>query len=451
MKRTKLRLAAMTAGAVAAALSGINAHAQSSDSLLDKLVDKGILTVKEADELRHETDKDFTRAYGAKSGMPEWVTALKINGDMRARYDYFNSQNDAFIERSRFRYRLRLGVVVTMVDNLEAGVRFTSSDPSGTFGGDPISGNTTFQDNGSKKFVYLDLAYGKWNFLNTKPVSSSITLGKMENPFLFSDAVFDNDYTPEGAGYNLTYRMDDVHSLKLNAGLFVLDELSADSRDPYLYGAQVRWDALWSKKVSTSFGLAALNIVNSQSLSNAAIPAVNRGNTRDGNAVPAASAPAFHFNPVIADASLTYTFVDGLPVVYAAPFPIKVAAEYMNNLAVSDRNQAFQMGVTFGKAGKKGLWEVSYRYKYVGGDAWYEEFGDSDYGAFYAGTFPNSGSGAGYGAGTNLRGHVSRISYSPFDALTLTASYYRACLINEFPAGSNSDMSRLIVDAVWKF
>ncbi len=449
MKKTTLKFAALAAGAAASALSGLNAHAQTADALLDKLVDKGIITVKEADELRHQSDKDFAKAYASKSGMPDWVTAFKINGDFRGRYDYFKSPNDAFVERSRFRYRLRLGAVATIKDNFEVGLRLTSSDPSGTFGGDPISGNTTFQDNGAKKFVYLDLAYGKWSFINTKVVTESITIGKMENPFTLSDTVFDNDYTPEGAAYNLTYRANDVHTLKLNAGIFVLDELSGDSHDPYLYGAQARWDAAWSKKVATSLGVAALNIVNEQSLTNNAVPNVNRGNTRVGGTGILAN----NFNPVVADASVTYTLENGIPT-YKAAFPIKLGGEYMNNLATRDREQAAQAGVTFGKAGKKGLWEVAYRYKYVGGDSWYEEFGDSDYGAFYEAQMPNAGfagGGGGYGAGTNLRGHITKISYSPFDALTLSVAYYRASLIDEVPAGSNSDMHRVIVDAMWKF
>jgi hypothetical protein len=97
------------------------------------------------------------------------------------------------------------------------------------------------------------------------------------------------------------------------------------------------------------------------------------------------------------------------------------------------------------------LWEVTYRYKYLGGDSWYEELTDSDFGAFYAGTFPQSGSGAGYGAGTNVRGHIAKISYSPFDALQLNITYFKTILINEIPASSNSDMGRLQVDAAWKF
>ena len=87
-------------------------RAQSSDTLIDKLVEKGILTVKEANELREDSDKDFTKAYSAKSGMPEWVTALKFNGDFRARYDGIFGDNGGgkFIgDRSRLRYRMRRG------------------------------------------------------------------------------------------------------------------------------------------------------------------------------------------------------------------------------------------------------------------------------------------------------------------------------------------------------
>ncbi len=449
----------MAASTVAVALYGNTAHAQSADALLDKLVDKGVLSVKEANELRDEADAGFRKAYQVKSGMPDWVSSLKINGDFRGRYEHFSSgnksdlgnaglaNNNFSVDRSRFRYRLRLGMVATIKDNFEVGLRLTSSEPTGTVGGDPISGNTSFQDNASKKFIYLDMAYGKWSFINTKALTESITIGKMENPFVFSDMVFDGDYTPEGAGYNLTFRANDVHTLKLNAGAFVLDELGGDSKDPWMYGAQLRWDAAWSKKVASSMGLAGLNLVNEQSLTNGAVPAINRGNTRNAGT----GALANNYNPVIADASVTYSFEDGIPMIYASPFPIKFAADYMNNVAAREREQAWSAGITFGKSGKKGLWEVSYRYKYLGGDAWYEEMVDSDFGAFYQGTLPNGGSGAGYGSGTNVRGHIAKASYTPFDALTLGITYFRTRLINEIPAASESDMTRLQVDAVWKF
>jgi len=439
----------MAASTIAVALYGNTAQAQSADALLDKLVDKGVLSVKEANELRDEADAGFRKAYQVKSGMPEWVTALKINGDFRGRFEHFKSENDAFVERNRWRYRLRLGVVATLKDNFEVGMRMGSGDLDGGIGSglDPISNNQSLQNNASKKGIFLDLAYGKWSFINTKSLTESITIGKMENPFVFSDMIFDGDYTPEGAGYNLTYRANDAHTIKLNAGAFVLDEFGNDSKDPYMYGAQVRWDATWSKKIASSMGIAGLSLVNEQGLTNGAVPNINRGNTRDAGT----GALANNYNPIVADAALTYTFEDGIPLVYASPFPVKFAGEYMNNLAASDRETAWALGITLGKSGKKGLWEVGYRYKDFGGDAWYEEFVDSDFGGYYAGTFPNGGSGAGYGAGTNVRGHIVKASFTPYDALTLGITYFRANLIDEVPVSSNSQMTRLQVDAVLKF
>ena len=58
---------------------------------------------------------------------------------------------------------------------------------------------------------------------------------------------------------------------------------------------------------------------------------------------------------------------------------------------------------------------------------------DSDFGAFYE-VAPTGGS-TGYGAGTNTKGHIVRLSYSPFDSLTVSAKWFRTELINESPSG----------------
>ena len=57
MKRTNktILLTALLCSAAAGSL-----HAQSADALIDKLVEKGILSVKEANDLRNEADKDLT-------------------------------------------------------------------------------------------------------------------------------------------------------------------------------------------------------------------------------------------------------------------------------------------------------------------------------------------------------------------------------------------------------
>jgi hypothetical protein len=437
--------------ALASVALGTVAHAQSADALIDKLVDKGILSVKEANELREEADKGFTQAYQVKSGMPDWVNSLRINGDFRGRYEAFFADNDTFSDRYRWRYRLRVGMVATLKDQFEVGLRLTSSEPaSGGSGGDPISGNSTFQDNASKKFLYIDQAYAKWTPVNQQYWGMGLTIGKMENPFLFSDMVFDGDYTPEGAAVQFNYNLSDKHVLKLNGGAFILDELGADSNDPWMAGAQLRWDAAWTKKLASTMGVAMVGISNPEQLTPAAVPNQNRGNTRTPVVAGAGGTLVFNYNPIVVDGSLTYT-LESFPM-YNGAFPIKLSADYMNNPGAdpdATDNDGYSIGIQFGKAGKKKTYDLGYTYKYLGADAWYEEVVDSDFGALYEAAPP--GGSAGYGAGTNTKGHIVKASYSPYDSLTLSAKWFRTELINGSPDGSDSVMNRVQVDALLKF
>ena len=450
------------------------ARAQSSDAIIDKLVEKGILSVKEANDLREETDKNFTQSYSVKSGLPDWVNSLKFSGDIRGRYDgIFNPDHATFTaplgvtngipDRARFRFRLRFGATVTMLDNVEMGFRLTSGDtPSGFSTGNPLSGNSTMQDNGTKKGIFIDTAYGKWSPLNGPDWTGVITVGKMENPFQFDEMVFDPDYTPEGAAVNLGYRVNDQHLLKLNAGTFILDELSLTSSDPFLPAAQVRWEAAWNKKVSSSVGIAGLIIENADTLTNSVVPNVNIGNTRNAD-----GRLTYKFNPIVADGSVTY-LADSFPL-YKGAFPIRFSGEYIVNPAAPSsatvggykaENYGWNAGIVFGKSGKKGTWDLSYNYRWLGGNAWYEELVDDDFGAFWgtsvvsgalANSPPFSGASGGYASGTNIKGHVLRMSYSPTDSVTLAAKCFLTELINPFPGGTPNRATRLQVDAMWKF
>jgi hypothetical protein len=432
------------------------------------LVDKGILTVEEANDLRHESDKNFNASYPVKNELPGWVTSLQIGGDFRARYENFTSDDTRWSDRHRFRYRVRPGIVATLKDNFEVGFGLTSSEAQGSFGGDPISGNTTFQDNGSKKFVYIDLAYAKWTAFNNPHWSGVFTAGKMKNPFVLSDMAFDPDYTPEGFAEQFNFTLSEAHSLKLNLGQFVLDEINQSSgglganRDPFLLGAQLRVESIWTKHLATSLGISALTITANEALretptgapiqvidangvtqtipgsaASSTVPNVNAGNTRTPSGVL-----ANNYNPWMADAAITYT-LDSFPM-YKAAFPIRIGAEYMNNPAADTKNDAYALGITFGKSGKKGLWEVSYRWKHLEADAWYEEVVDSDFGAIA----PENGR---YFAGSNVEGHIFKANYSPFASLTLGLTYFLTEQISGVPNDYDEKTGRLQVDAIWKF
>jgi hypothetical protein len=459
-RTTKLTWTALGGILLSAGMIMPMAHAQSADALLDKLVEKGVLSVREANELREQADEGFNKAFQAKTGMPDWVSQLKLYGDVRGRYEFFRTDNDTPGEsapnknRDRLRYRLRVGATVTMMDNFEAGFRFTSSEPNGNFGGDPISGNTTFQDNGSKKFLYVDMAYGKWTPVKSGPWLLSGTIGKMENPFVVSDMVFDADYTPEGVALQGGYTFNDCHSLKWNVGYFVLDEINQGagaSDDPSMIGGQLRWDAKWTPELSSSIGAAWLIISEKESLGNAAIPNVNVGNTRN-----AAGFPTEDFAPIVVDAAVTYNLEKG--PLYAGPFPIRVAGEFMHNPRADMNENGWWAGAFVGKSGKKGTWEASYRYKRLEQDAWFEEFVDSDFGAYYTVAQPNSGLGNGYRAGTGIKGHIIKVAYSPSDSFTIGATWFWTSLIDEPSRASLSEgvdpesgQHRVQIDAVWKF
>jgi hypothetical protein len=156
---------------------------------------------------------------------------------------------------------------------------------------------------------------------------------------------------------------------------------------------------------------------------------------------------ANNFNPWVADAAFIYT-LESAPY-YNAPFPIRFTAEYMNNPAADEHNEAYAFGVTFGRANRKGLWELGYRWKHLQADAWYEEVVDSDFG----GLRPATGTPlrSAYAAGTNVEGHIFKASYAPFDSLTIGVTYFLAELIANVPADFDESIGRLQVDAVWKF
>jgi hypothetical protein len=325
--------------------------------------------------------------------------------------------------------------------NLDSGV------PTG--GIDPISQNQTFQNNASKKGIFIDLAYAKWTPINTPTWQGVFTAGKMVNPFVYSSMVFDHDYTPEGVAMNWAYNVNDFHTIKVNGGLFVLDESGSSYSDPYMLGIQALWKGIWhegeggARQLSSTVGVGALNIVNSKSLTITSVPYINRGNERTPTGVL-----VNYYNPIVASGSLTYK----LPSMfgYSGAFPITLAGEYMANPATSEQNTGWNAGVTFGKSGKRGTWDIGYRYKHLEGDAWYEQVVDSDFGAYYQSRSDRS-STTGYGSGTNVRGHVFTAAWSPYDAVTLSVTYFLTHLIEASPAGSLSQSSRLQVDATFKF
>ena len=428
----------MFAGAAALMALTPQSKAQSSvNDLLNKLEQKGVLTVDEAKELKAENATnsvaDFNSAMNSRFPIPDWVTSYKLSGDFRGRFDDVNSGNPAIVDRMRLRYRLRVGLQINMKDNLEVGFRLGSGDS-----GNPLSNNQTLSGNASKKALYVDTAYGKWTPIRDDDWTVAATIGKMVQPFDASYMLFDPDYTPEGGALQAAYKFNDEQSLRFNAAAFVLDELSGSARDPFLYGGQAIWDAKWSSQVGTSLGVAAYDIVNKETLGTAYD--TNVGNTPLGGATY-----TYDFNPIVVSGSITYT-LDSFPL-YNGKFPIKLAGEYMNNPGAPSNNQGWWGGVTFGKSGKQGTWDLSYRYQRLEADAWWDQIVDDD----NAAAFPTSATAAALHSGTNIKGHLVKFNYSILDSLTFTFTCYINDLINNPFPPAKTEALHAMADVMWKF
>jgi len=436
-KQTHLSKIALFAGAAALMAPASHARSQSSvDALLNKLEQKGVLTVDEARQLKAENAtnsiSDFSQAMNSKFPMPDWVTSYKLSGDFRGRFDGIYSDNAAFVDRTRLRYRLRVGLVIDMKDHMEVGFRLGSGDS-----GNPLSNNQTLTGNASKKPLFVDTAYGKWTPIKNDDWTASATFGKMVQPFDISPMLFDPDYTPEGGALQMTYKFDDRQSISLNGAAFVLDELSGSSRDPFLYGGQAIWNGKWTPQISTSLGISAFNIVNKGSLSTGFDS--NKGNTLVGGKF------ADNFNPIVVSGSVTYA-LNSCPL-YKGAFPIKLAGEFMENPAASDNNKGWWASVSFGKSGKKGNWDIAYRYQRLEADAWWDQVVNDDNIAF----FPTSSTAGGVAGGTDIKGHLITANYSLTDSLSLTFNCYINSLINNPVPGAKTGALHAMADLMWKF
>ena len=152
------------------------------------------------------------------------------------------------------------------------------------------------------------------------------------------------------------------------------------------------------------------------------------------------------------DASATYT-LDKFPL-YNGTFPIRIGGEYMHNGGADENNDGYWGGIFFGKSGKKGTWELSYRYKVLEEDAWYEEFVDSDFGAYRQVAFPADGGTRGYRSGTGVQGHIVKAAYSISDGFLVGATWFYTESINPGKVAgreTDSEQHRVQLDATWKF
>jgi hypothetical protein len=237
MKKTRNRnptkLALFAGAAALAALTPQTRAQSSSDALIDKLEQKGILSADEARELRAESAASDTNLINqlpaSKWRLADSIKSIGLFGDVRLRYEYRGVDNPTphnpglggptsgatgkTYYRERFRYALRLGLRGDLFDDFNYGVRLeTSANPRSpwvTFADDtgksstsPLSGTPSDKSSDS---IYLGQIYLGWHPTDW----FEMTVGRMPMPLYTTPMVWDNDINPEGAFEKFKYSVGD--------------------------------------------------------------------------------------------------------------------------------------------------------------------------------------------------------------------------------------------------
>ncbi|MEO5721302.1 MAG: putative porin [Chthoniobacterales bacterium] len=450
----------LVAAAASLVLGASLVHAQDNGALLDLLVKKKILTDQEAEEIRGELVKDFTATPAGKLKMSTPITELEIYGDARVRYEVRNGNsgppgtlvtnpNDAQ-QRNRARYRVRLGLRGTLVNDFFFGLRLETS-------ASPRSTNVTFGDDSgpfgkTSDAAYIGQAYlGYSGFRDVK-----LTVGRMPNPFVTTSMVWDGDINPEGIAeqykhtFNLsfgggnttvereTYSKDgksyraaaaseptnmtiDVFA---NFGQFVYDDVNPENpignaavaggrrvptTDAYLLGWQV--GAKFNFTKTTYFQLAP-------TLYN------YTGNGNDFNLLFSGD-PSFRVGNTTTipnQTGINSLLVFNMPAEFGfnvGETPVKIFSDFAVNLDASDRARAaghpdqdderyaYQIGVQLGKIKARRDWQLSAFYQHVEQYALDPNLVDSDI----------------FDSRVNMEGFAVQAGYAISDGVTFNLTY----------------------------
>ncbi|WP_018413448.1 putative porin [Methyloversatilis thermotolerans] len=317
--------------------SSVDALRQTTMNLIDALVDTGVLTREKADELikaaeakaaktaakakkdstvrvqyvpesvkaeiREQLKQEVlaqarTEGWAAPNAIPEWTERIKIEGDIRVRYqedsvptgntaigayapgaagnpgagnqDYPLATRfpagvgmDAFgfpagntsEDVDRLRLRARLGILARINDTVSAGVRLATGNVS-----DRVSTNQTLGNNFNKYTFLVDRAYIKFD-----PVEwASFSGGRIPNPWFATDLVWDEDLNFDGVAVNLR-NVTPTQSLRpfATVGWFPLRADSPPSAQrQWFAGAQIGAEYDLSTNTRLRFGLAKYHYSN---------------------------------------------------------------------------------------------------------------------------------------------------------------------------------------------
>ena len=407
------------------------------DILLQKLVEKGVLTPGEAQQIGTETKEQVKAdiAKGTYSSLPAWVQNIKMKGDFRIRYQLDHAKaadtTGNLNDRNRGRIRLRLGWDTKINDQVVVGAGIATGTTDVTTYDAARSNNQSFGNAFAKKPLVLDYAYVKYSPLSW----ATILGGKMKYlPWRPTDVFIDNDITPEGMVVQLTKKVNPKTNLFLDTMGFMLSDTEPGTHDAMAYGEQGGVEYQLTDNHSIKGAVSFYDFVN---VKGRALDGSQGTNTKDiGSSTTGTNkygyriiTPAFEFgikNPFTPIAKLTG--IGGLDVEKLSFF-----GEYYDNLAAPAKNTGFAGGFGVGDASvdSRGKWQFQYVYSMLEKDADLDTLPDSDR----------------YTGKTGIRGHKMSLQYGI--AKNMWLQFTGFCFQNINQIGTNRKAPTTVIQADW--
>ncbi len=406
------RFVALVSAITLAGVPGITFAASEVDILLDKLVEKGVLSGVEAGQIRREMaeTKEERNKQLAKEIVPDSARNWKWKGDIRLRNEYRNRVGTGR-DVNRQRLRLRYGFDAKVNDQVRVAARIATGATT-----NPISTNDTFDDFFNKKPFNLDLAYVEYSPEIPEVSKLAVAGGIMENPqWTVGPMVWDPDLNFDGVAAKVAQEMGTV-TLFSNNGVFALDSDETEPATLWVTQGGVSMKPFDSsedemlKNLKLTAAIAYDDYMNVSTSAKAGTDPITNFSTNT------SSSKDFNLlNPSCEIAS------------QIAGYPLSVYGDWVRNVSAGSRvNNGYLFGLKFGKAKNPWSltdgWEAGYFREWLESDAVFDEFTDSDFG----------------GGGTNVKGHVYFITLAVLKNSTVGMKYLAANQIKGAKANENT-------------
>lgn len=437
-------------------LSGSIAHAGEVDVLINKLVEKGVLSPSEAqivmDDTKLRVSKDLAeqQAYS----VPDWTQRIKWGGDVRFRTQGDWGKNNTRtlgsndgIENQRIRNRIRgrFYMDAKVNDFTYASVRFAGGATN------VRSTNDTTDDYWSKKYAMFD-----WYYIRFEAPAAihrdfgqyfndvKLWAGKFPIPFEYSELVWDSDTNPSGVA--LQYVSPDLgnkgmiplFNIYSNTAMLWLNENQSYTNDPILWGWQagIKTDQFGPLASILNLSSAIYNFASIQGRSPTGSALTNTrtlnsdGVGANGNTAAALLDQGYRFGFCVFDLLAS---IDNQKI-FDYDFPHGFYGDFIHNMECKDPtlNKGFMLGGYIGKKKIKdpGDWKARAEMRYIERDSIPDFMPDSDFYGF--GTYTSTVNGAlGAGnngfpveGGTNGKGINLAFEYQLFKNTALNFEYY---------------------------